>query len=462
MLSPVNKIPPEILSLIPDFWNTHERNQNLVALTHACRAWRELFISRSSLWTYFDFVDEEKTQVYLERSKSSPVNLSLDLSEVTPLCDPFFQVIPHITGRLRSLFILGPLEDVEVVTRVISHLSHPAPLLEHLSIRAGGESVPDHYPTLPSTLFNGDLPSLRTLYLESIHTELPWRNMVNLTSFILSYIPIGAVSVGQLLDFVESAPHLEEVKLYSATPTAGAQNGRVVPLACLKSMCIEDDDHAPSVLLDHLLIPTGAKLEIQADLVSSLIGVHLPRSLDNLKNFSDFTAIKLCHDIYFPHMEFSGPNGQVNIAITTSRSDLVDLTLGSLAELDTSKTKRLRIDGGYLLSWDPLYRALLPMKDLRTLTLSGCPNPGIFIRALQPATSSSEVVVCPKLEELVLVLHPHDMMSHLMSVVEMAAARASRGKKLRTFRIVGGRDTANVDVLELRKHVWNVEYSPRD
>jgi len=49
-------------------------------------------------------------------------------------------------------------------------------------------------------------------------------------------------------------------------------------------------------------------------------------------------------------------------------------------------------------------------------------------------------------------------MSHITSVIEMAAARASRGEKLKTLRIVGGRDTINVGVSELREHVWNVGY----
>ena len=67
-------------------------------------------------------------------------------------------------------------------------------------------------------------------------------------------------------------------------------------------------------------------------------------------------------------------------------------------------------------------------------------------------------MVCPKLEEFGLVLHPHETESHITSVIEMAAARASRGEKLRTVRIVDGRDGATFDVSELRKHVWNVKY----
>ena len=228
---------------------------------------------------------------------------------------------------------------------------------------------------------------------------------------------------------------------------------------CLKRMYIEDGD-PPSVLLNHLLISVGTKLEIRACLLTSLIGEHLPRSLDNLKNFSDFTTIRLSYYDSYPRMKFIGPNGQVNMTLETSRDDPTGLTLGSLAELDTSKTEWLRIDGGYLRSWDPLYRALLPMKDLRTLTLSTCRPPDTFICSLQPATGSSEVAICPKLEELVLVLNVYETMSHITSVTKMAAARASKGEKLRTVRIVGGRDAADFDVSELRKHVWNVEYGP--
>ena len=452
MLAPINRIPPEILALIPDFWNMHKRDQDIIALTHVCRAWRELFVSRSSLWTDFDCLDEKKTPVYLQRSNSSPISLSLNLSLGISSCASFFQIIPPAIGRLKSLSIEGPSEDLEVVT---SHLSHPAPLLNHLSIRLSPGYVPDRYLALPFALFNKDLSSLRTLCLESVHTELPWRNMVNLTSFTLYYTPPGVVSVKRLLDFFENAPYLEEVGLYFVTLTAGAQNSRLVSLAFLKSMRIEDDNPA-SVLLDHLLIPVGAKLKIQADMLSPLIGVHLPRSLDNLRNLTNFTTIQLHPDGPSPGMKFSGPNGQVDIILTTGSP--TSLLLESLGEFNTSNTERLGIDNGDLPTGDPLYRALIPMKALRTLSLSRCRNLDIFIRALQPAISSSEVVVCPKLEQLVFVLHSFETMSSITSVVEMAEARASRGEKLRNVRIVDGRGTADLDMSEPRNtsETWNL------
>ena len=278
--------------------------------------------------------------------------------------------------------------------------------------------------------------------------------MVNLTSFTL--FQTDAVSVGQFLDFFESAPYLEKVGLSFGTPTAGTQNGRLVSLTCLKSMYI----HGGGLLLDHLLIPVGTRLEIWVDQPSSPVREHLPKSLDNFKNLSDFTTIRLHPGKYYPRLTFSGPNGLVDMVFKTFRDHRTDLALESLREFDTSKTERFEIDGGDLLYEELLYQALLPMKDLRTLALLGCNTPQPLIRALQPTTSSSEVMVCPKLEELVLVLCLREEVPYIASLIKMAAARASRGEKLRTIRIIEAQCKANLDVSELRKHVWNVEYGP--
>ena len=454
--APINKIPPEILALLPDFWDPYDRDQDVIGLTHVCRAWREVFISRSSLWADFDCEDGEKTGIYLERSKASPISLTLRRTGDISSHDPLFQIIPHDIGRLKSLSIVGTPKTVRLIT---PHLSHPAPLLEHLSIFAGGEKPPLLHPASTSALFNENLPSLRTLRLECIRTELHWRNMDSLTSFVLGQTPPGEVTVNQLLDFFESAPRLCEVELRSTTPTTSAQNGRLVSLTCLKRMHICDCGPA-SVLLDHLLIPVGAKLRTESFLRGPLIGDLLPRSLDNLENFSNFTTIQLYFGGFHPDMKFSGPNGEVTMTILTYRGSNTSLVLECLAQLDISGTEWLELNRGNPPSRAHVYQALLPMKDLRTLIFFKCKSLHTFIRALQPGTDSSDAVVCPQLEELGLVLRTDGEIFNIASVVEMAAARALRGVKLRTVRIADGEGEAGLDVSELRKYVWNVERGP--
>ena len=183
-MAPVNRIPSEILALIPDFWNEYgdKKDRDLVALTHVCRAWRKMFISWSTLWTDLDCVGGARTLVYLERSKSLPINISLQTQRFLPSYRPCFEIIPLAIGRLKSLSVRVAPQELQYIT---SHLSRPAPLLGNLSIEGGYSHEP--HPNLTPALFNGDLSSLRTLDLESVLTELPWRNMVNLTSFNLRF-----------------------------------------------------------------------------------------------------------------------------------------------------------------------------------------------------------------------------------------------------------------------------------
>ena len=211
-------------------------------------------MSCSSLWADFYCKDEGKTRVYLERSKSSPINVSLIRTHDLDYRDPFLQIFPHAIGRLRSLFISATPRSLPDLT---SRLSLPAPLLEDLKIDGGCRQSPHWNPVLTPTLFSGDPSSLRELYLQSVRTKLPWRGMASLTTFVLVSTSQGEVSVIHLLDFFESAPRLREICLHDATPTFGAQNGRLVSLEHLKRMEIAGEGPS-SLLLNHLLIPAGA------------------------------------------------------------------------------------------------------------------------------------------------------------------------------------------------------------
>ena len=64
------------------------------------------------------------------------------------------------------------------------------------------------------------------------------------------------------------------------------------------------------------------------------------------------------------------------------------------------------------------------MENLCTLSLrSHWQNPCAFVHALNPNTSPSNVAVCPKLEELILVSRDNGMESHIECVIEMVRDR---------------------------------------
>jgi len=432
---PINRIPPEILSLIPHFWE-YPRDKDVITLTHVCQAWRDVFVSSPSLWTDLDCMDLDKTRVYLERSKSSPIDLSLHCDH-TSFSDPSLEFIPHVAGRLKSLTIQGGSEHLQDIN---TYLFCPAPLLEALSIYGGNGNDPE----LPPTFLNGDFSPLHILRLEDIRTELPWRNMVNLTSFTLVY---GSnTSISQFLEFFESAPRLRDVHIYSEHPVTTVEYERLVPMTCLTWM--ESGGFLGSNLFDHLLIPVGTDLKMRVDLPNPIEGTPPPKFIDNLKNLPEFTSIWLQTDM--TRMLFSGPNGKVSM--TPLPFDTSSM-LKYLAYFDTSKTERLVIQGGEPPTGTLLYQSLLPMKGLRTLKLIRCEDPHTFVRVLHPSMSSSGVMVCPELEELVI---EHKRTLDIKVVEGVAAARASSGAKLKVARIISWYGV-QVDTSELKNHVSRVE-----
>ena len=430
------------------------RDKDLIALTHVCRDWRAIFTSCSSLWTNFSCTDADKTRVYLERSKSSPINLQINRRNDLFPSDPLLQIIPLATGRLKSLRVTASPENL---LNICAHLTYPAPLLQDLLIDGDCEFDPEANPMLTTSLFEGDLSSLRRLHLQSVWTELPWRNMVNLTSFSLWYTSPGVVTIHHLLDFFEGAPRLREIDLPTPTPGPRVQDGRLVSLAYLKRAEFFEGE-TTSVLLNHLSIPVGARLTTWGGLPGPLVEDHLPRSLDNLRNLSNFTRIHLRVPPWISFLGFSGPNGQVRMFSMSPQANTTCLVLESLARFDTSTTKRLRIDYGDPPSMDSTYQTLLPMKSLRTLTLFRCRDPHFFIDALHPGVTPTGVVVCPNLEELVFFPSVHEEALDVRSFTGMAAARALRGAKLKSIRIF----THEVEfgVSELKRHALHVECGP--
>lgn len=168
--TPINQIPPEVLSLIPDYCDEGDADGLSITLTHVCRGWRNIFISRSSLWTCFKFKKIDKTRTYIQRSNSSPLVIYLGDDDYDTNLDAFSLVVPHL-HRLKSLTIFST-----DLPGTLQYFYPPAPLLEELDIDVDSEG----HQVLDGALFNGDIPTLRKLRLSGVNTHLPWRNLVNL------------------------------------------------------------------------------------------------------------------------------------------------------------------------------------------------------------------------------------------------------------------------------------------
>ena len=394
----INRIPPEVLSLIAHLRDKEDTDENLIALTHVCRSWREIFISHASLWTNLDCTVFDKTRVYLKRSKTSPLDIYLDEEDF--LNDAFLLTVPHL-NRLGSLFLSGP---PDALPRLIKYLGSPSPLLRKLSLSVdGSEEV-----VLQDTFFGGDLSSLRELRLDGVITNLAWENMSNLGTFVLLNVSADKISVTQLLNFFERAPLLHSIRLQAALPSSSnAPPGRVVPLPNLKYLIIIAL-RLHTTLLNHLLIPTGAMITQAFPFTDtkSPILFQLPKDLRNLQNISNVTSISIRFDSG-PLLLFEGPSGGHKIICIWKGQGRISTNIGpqvirSLDAFGVSAVEKLTITHWQFTSpsvavdKSPIYRILHLMNSLRTLTLTACLNRP-FVLALNPKKNPLEWSYAPSL-----------------------------------------------------------------
>jgi len=283
-LAPISKIPSDLFALIPDYLDDDD---DLITMTHVCRGWRELLIARPSLWVRLDCTNTDETRVYIERSKSAPLELSLyDPVDAGYLEEAFLLVVPHI-GRLKSLSLDGGGDNF--LQGLTPYFSRPIPLLNELIIDVNWELSP----VISNELFNGNLSSLCSLSLSGVTTHLPWRNLLNLTTFKLSHTPEEKTSITQLLDFLKDAHHLRDIEFTYSTPSSSdASPGRVLSLPHLEKLNIKVD-RVHSILLNHLSIPAGALLALTSGFTDdeALVAEFLPKTLENFGNIFPISSV---------------------------------------------------------------------------------------------------------------------------------------------------------------------------
>lgn len=459
----INKTPPEVLFLIPTYWEDSDRAGGSIKLTHVCHSWRGVFTSCPSLWTRLDCGNVDKTRVYLERSKRSPLEIRFEqANDASHRENAFLLAVPHI-DRLKTLLVSGNLTQILPV--LARNFFRPAPILEKLEINLGD----DQSCTLPGNLFDRDLSSLRELNLAGVITSLSWRGLSNLSTFNLTFVPEGKILLTQLLDFFEATPHLRHIKLRNSIPnSSNAPIERVVSLPHLRELSIIAQP-AHSILLNHLSIPAGASLHLEFTFSGgeSPIPSYLPKS-PNLHNFSHFTTVNLRFGSGQRYARLNGPGGELYILGHWARVGSTPHTgtgrfIQSLDQFDISRGQRLAITlcgcpppSASIETW-PAYRTFFSMEDLRSVTLTQCNNVP-FILALNPSKNPSKDILCHKLEEIVLYIQRPDQV-YTKELLSMAEERALRGVKLPAITIISTDALAPMkEVFRLRKHVSRVEY----
>ena len=259
---PINRLPPEVLALVPTF---RESEKDLINATAVCRHWRKTLTSTPNLWTGIICSETEKSQVtishvqaYLERSGSVPVNVQTHAFASQLLS-------PHV-GRISSLRLFWCRSwDFD---EIAEHLSKPAPILEAISLHVWDWDHPTL--VLPPTLSETLLSSVRTLDFHGATLSPGPCKLSRLTKFILETRVTTIVPSVVLLDTLETMPLLQffEAKLSCARQPDPVPGDRVVTLPHLEEITIMvDGEYIGSLtipILPALCLPGARRVSVRS------------------------------------------------------------------------------------------------------------------------------------------------------------------------------------------------------
>jgi hypothetical protein len=166
ILVPINRLPPEILSLIfmlgaqdnqldedeeADKADEEEDEEEAVVeedgsiftfnVTQVCRHWREVALNTGMLWTKIDFAEGppfDRTRLWLERSKHAALDVYLELgdSDDTSQIDEVKEILhPHVPRcTTLSITVTSDEQMRAVVTQFVEGASEVGPRLNSLTL----------------------------------------------------------------------------------------------------------------------------------------------------------------------------------------------------------------------------------------------------------------------------------------------------------------------------------------
>ena len=190
-LIPINRLPEDILSLIP----THlSCQQDRLRASFICVHWRRAFLRRAELWSeLFLWKGEDCVKAHLERSKGS----ILDVSTRHDIPVGTLKLISPHTGRIRSLrFLSDKWADIHKFSETTSGL---LPLLHTLEINIAEEGDLEGFDAMN--------PPFLPLFGNATHLQaFCFRSVTNRLQFI-NYFRASSHSILQRYHQKDSTPH---------------------------------------------------------------------------------------------------------------------------------------------------------------------------------------------------------------------------------------------------------------
>ena len=427
---PVNRLPPEVLGLIPV--SLHSK-RDLINATAVCQYWRNALLSSPDLWCDVDCsgsrgpLREHMFRECLERSRMVPLNVRLTSVRYLP------DIAPHL-ARFSALEV--ELAVPEQLGKIAAHFSHPAPILRRLSISAVA-SWDQAGLSIPSGLFGGDFASLRSLRIRGFSALKMPQHFPRLTRFDLQTHDFTTFKIDAILEVLEHMPSLEvlRVKFCPAhyPPLPFTPTLRSVTLPTLREVelsSIEDLDPIlpPFIppLLSALTLPSVEQITI--GMLPPADSLVLPSSFERqLPNLAETPVIDVCIDPEIFSILFHGLQGSKLLFTTRWVTRHQFLREGFRGTPFLSVQKIVVTFKRFYNELDKYFFDLLQATEqLECLEMRG--QYAWVLRLWCAKSPEDQRSICPSLRSLVVVKKPNGSVSGLLAKLVMA--RSSNGVPL--------------------------------
>jgi len=278
-VSPVSRLLPEILVLIftflveanattnsagdvPEGMGLPEVRLGWITVTHVCSFWRQVALEHRTLWAHHQFnLSHEWTAEMLRRACDAPLELTLSEEFVPfpPSKNDAATVISQLLHRVSALTI----EEGALSLPVLNSLELPAPLLDTLRITSSQFTI------LPQSLFSGNVPKLRDLYLGNIFpawTTAAFTGLKRLYVVIDRHMDTSHIpTYPELFDLLQSMLYLEVLSLRGCLPLGPFPRflvGRMTPVPNLRYLILDGHTFGCRQILEHMNFPPEAALSM--------------------------------------------------------------------------------------------------------------------------------------------------------------------------------------------------------
>ena len=283
-LAPVSRLPHILLTDIFILIHQSERTNNLFSLhhppclqiSHVSRAWRDSALQCPLLWTDILFRPPEWTPIMLERSRTAPLRVGIQVEDYNLVDNHFVSsvrlALSHI-HHIRSLRIVlsgRSGRSIDLGDLLSPFLTGSPDILEELML------VASHCSTFPNYIYPSmeNAPCLRHLVLQSCHIN--WQRVSsvgNLTSLDLQYIPISSrPSVEDILSLLQTMTKLENLSLIHAISELPSSIRTLPPndispirLQHMFDLCLTGFLLDCANLMRHLVVPRCRHLTVNAE-----------------------------------------------------------------------------------------------------------------------------------------------------------------------------------------------------